>query len=140
VPASGPAQLIPVAAGRAAVAVRGLPDSGFVIGITRGRLWIGLLGTLLAGIVALNVISLSLTSTSGRAVGHAATLERQNSGLRAGLAEQLSNDRVQATAGEIGLYVPQPDEIRYLSATDRDARIAAERLLSGGLGTGGVSP
>ncbi len=42
--------------GRTAFAVRGLPDSGLMVRLTRGRAWIALLGVLLAGIVALNVV------------------------------------------------------------------------------------
>ena len=43
------------------------PIPALVLRLTRGRMWIGVLGALLAGIVALNVISLGLTATSGRA-------------------------------------------------------------------------
>ena len=55
VSASQGAAAIPLVAGRAAVAVRELPDSGAVVRMTRGRAWIAVLGALLAGIVALNV-------------------------------------------------------------------------------------
>src|SRR5689334_13818130 len=58
------AQLIPIAVGTAA-AVRQLPDSTLVVRMTRGRLWIGVLGVLLAGIVALNVYTLSLAAKAG---------------------------------------------------------------------------
>jgi len=44
-------QLIPLAVGTAS-AVRGLPDSSLIVRLTRGRAWIGVLGVLLAGIVA----------------------------------------------------------------------------------------
>ncbi|HEX5984483.1 MAG TPA: hypothetical protein VFY69_09785, partial [Solirubrobacterales bacterium] len=44
-----------VVAGRTAVAVGQLPDSGLVVRMTRGRAWIAVLGLLLVGIVALNV-------------------------------------------------------------------------------------
>ena len=39
-------QLIPIAVGRTAVAVRQLPDSGLVVRMTRGRAWIAVLGSL----------------------------------------------------------------------------------------------
>ena len=49
-------QLIPIAVGTAA-AVRDLPDSSLIVRLTRGRAWIGVLGVLLVGIVALNVVT-----------------------------------------------------------------------------------
>jgi hypothetical protein len=55
---------VPVAVGATAGAVGGLADSGLVVRLTRGRLWIGALAMLLVGIVALNVMALSLNATS----------------------------------------------------------------------------
>jgi hypothetical protein len=55
-----------VVAGRTAVAVRQLPDSSLVVRMTQGRLWIGVLGLLLVGIVALNVATLSFAAASGK--------------------------------------------------------------------------
>ena len=57
-------QLIPLAVGTA-TAVRHLPDSSLMVRMTRGRAWIGVLGVLLVGIVALNVVTLSLAATAG---------------------------------------------------------------------------
>ena len=59
-------QLIPIAAG-AATAVRRLPDSGLMVRMTRGRVWIGVLGVLLAGIVAINVATLTSSEYFGPA-------------------------------------------------------------------------
>src|SRR5205085_371728 len=56
---------VPVAA--AAGAVGGIADSGLFVWLTRGRLWIGLLGTLLVGIVGLNVVALSFSASSSNA-------------------------------------------------------------------------
>jgi hypothetical protein len=128
-----------VAVGRTAVAVTTLPDSGLVVRMTRGRLWIGVLGALLAGIVALNVVNLSLSSSSGRASQRATALERSNSALRAQIAEQLSNERVQLAAQRLGLIVPEPGDIAYLTAGGRDAANAAKRLQTGTL-TAAVTP
>ncbi|MDX6663228.1 MAG: hypothetical protein QOG09_1330 [Solirubrobacterales bacterium] len=126
-------QLIPLAVGHAAVAVRGLPDSSFVVRMTRGRAWIGLLGTLLAGIVALNVISLGLSSSSSRVTQEATTLQQENLTLKARIAQQLSNDRVEAAAARLGLVVPPPGDIAYLTIGSSDAARAAARLGRGGL-------
>ncbi len=120
------ASMIPIAAGRAAVAVRELPDSSTVVRLTRGRLWIGVLGTLLAGIVALNVLSLGMTANSGRAGQEARELERANSALRAQIAEKLSASRVEAAALSLGLAVPGPADISYLTYSGSDLDRAAE--------------
>ena len=55
--------LIPIAVGTAS-AVGRLPDSGLMVRLTRGRAWIGVLGVLLTGIVALNVITLSFAAAT----------------------------------------------------------------------------
>ena len=59
------AGFVPVAA--AGGAVGGIADSGLFVWLTRGRLWIGLLGALLVGIVGLNVIALSFSASSSNA-------------------------------------------------------------------------
>lgn len=118
---------VPVAVG----AVGGIADSGVFVWLTRGRLWIGLLGTLLVGIVALNVLALGFSASSSNAAGEAEDLARQNSALRAQIATTLSSDQVQGTASELGLVVPEPGAIRYVSPSAGDAADAAKRLRDG---------
>jgi hypothetical protein len=131
----GAAHLVPVAIGRTAVALRALPDSGLVVRLTRGRAWIGVLSVLLTGIVALNVISLSLSASQGRISRQAAILEQENSALRARLAHRLSNGRVRNAAASIGMTSPSPGEISYRDASAEAVRLAARRLAAGfGLG------
>ena len=83
-----------LAVGRTAVAVGGIADSGLVFRLTRGRLWIGLLATLLVGIVGLNVMALSFSASSSNAARQADDLELQNSALKAQMATLLSTDEV----------------------------------------------
>lgn len=125
-PALAGAALIPHAAVRTAGAVRDLSDSGLIVRLTAGRGWIAVLCALLGGIVALNVVSLSINSTSGRVSQAIEEYERQNSSLRGELAEQLSASRVELGAATLGLSVPPPEEVRYLEAGDADL----ERLAS----------
>ncbi len=128
---------VPVAA--AAGAVGGIADSGLFVWLTRGRLWIGLLGTLLVGIVGLNVMALSFSASSSTAGQAADALRRQNSTLRAQIAGTLSNSEIQAVAAQLGLVMPTAGSIRYLDASPADAKTAAERLANGELtGTGGA--
>ncbi len=133
-------RLAPAAAvGRTAVAVGGIADSGLVFRLTRGRLWIGLLATLLVGIVALNVFALSFSASSSGAAGQAEELERSNSALEAQMAVMLSNDELQKVASKLGLTVPAPGAYRYLKAGEEDAAIAAKRLRDGELLLGAQS-
>jgi cell division protein FtsL len=125
------AALLPHAAVGAAGAVRDLSDSSLIMRLTRGRGWIAVLCALLGGIVALNVISLSLNADAGRLGLQIDRLETQNSALRAEVAERLSASRVETAATTLGLANPDPEEISYLSAKDGDAGKLA-RLLSTG--------
>jgi hypothetical protein len=74
------------------------------------------------------VISLSLTMGSGRLSLQIDELQTQNSALRAQIAERLSAGRVEAAASTLGLAVPDPKQISYLSAGDGDAARLARLL------------
>lgn len=129
-PARAGAALIPNAAVGAVGAVRDISDSSLIVRLTAGRGWIAVLCFLLGGIVALNVLSLSINATSGRVTQATEEYERQNSALRAELAEKLSAGRVQESAAALGLAVPAPDQVGYLDAHDGDLDKLAD-LLSG---------
>ena len=131
---------MPVAVGRTAGAVGGIADSGLMVRLTRGRLWIGLLATLLVGIVGLNVVALSFSARSSESARLAETLQQRNSALRAQLAGQLSTDELQAVAAELALLSPAPGAIRYLRPGGDDAAEAAKRLRSGDLTTADSAP
>ena len=122
------AALLPQAAVRSVGAVRDISDSGLIVRLTRGRGWIAVLCALLGGIVALNVISLSLTAGSGRLSLQIDEMKGQVSALRAEIDERLSASRVQAEAARLGLAVPDPNAISYLSANDGDAERLAHLL------------
>ena len=132
-----PARLVPLAVGTTAGAVSGLAESGLVHRLTRGRLWIGVLTSLLVGIVALNVFALSFNASSSKTTRQTDVLERQNSALRGEIAAAgASSDRVQALAGKLGMIVPEPGSIGYVKASPKDAALAAKRLASGDITTG----
>jgi hypothetical protein len=128
-----PGRLVPVAVGATAGAVGGLANSGLVVRLTRGRLWIGALAALLVGIVALNVMALSLNASSSKTGRQADALKQQNSALRAQLAGEVSSQKVQRLATSLGLVFPEPGDIRYLEPEAGDAAEAARRLRSGEL-------
>jgi hypothetical protein len=132
-PAAGAAQLIPVAVGRTAGAVGDLADSGLMVRMTRGQAWIAVLAALLAGIVALNVLSLSYSSKAGQVADRSAALERDNSVLRSQLTNKLASKRVESIAASLGLEVPDPRETVFLSPDKTDPEVAARRLQAGEL-------
>jgi hypothetical protein len=124
-------QLIPFA-GRTAVAVGQLPDSGLVVRMTRGRAWIGVLGVLLAGIVTLNVITLSFAASSGRIDAQATALEEENSILGGRDARLSGVGAVRNAAAPLGLATPSSDEIHFTEAGPDDVATAAQRLAAAG--------
>jgi hypothetical protein len=121
-----------VVAGRTAVAVRDLPDSGLVVRMTQGRLWIGVLGVLLVGIVALNVATLSFAATSGKVDEAITALEKENSMLESRAAQHYSTARVRGEAAELGLAMPTTEEPKLIEAKPGDVATAAARLAAAG--------
>lgn len=124
-------QLIPIAVGTAS-AVRQLPDSGLVVRLTRGRAWIGVLGALLAGIVALNVVTLSLAASAGGIDRNIQALEQENSILRSRDAQLSGSPRVRHDAAALGFAIATTDLIGEVKASPRDVAVAAQRLAAAG--------
>jgi hypothetical protein len=123
---------VALVATRTATAVRGLPDSGLVVRMTRGRAWIAVLGVLLVGIVALNVATLSFAASAGKIDAQITALERENTMLESREAERFSTARVRNAAGEIGLAMPNTEEPRVIEADPGDVATAAQRLAAAG--------
>lgn len=126
-------QLIPIVVGTA-TAVRHLPDSSLVVRMTRGRLWIGVLGVLLAGIVAVNVVTLSLSATAGHIEQNIQALEEENPLLRSRDAQRSGSARVRYEAGALGLALATTDQIDAVTASPKDVAVAAQRLAAAGSG------
>jgi hypothetical protein len=126
-------QLIPIAVGTAA-AVRQLPDSSLMVRMTRGRAWIAVLGVLLAGIVAVNVVTLSLAATAGHVESNIAALDAENSILRSRDAQRSGAARLRHDAAALGLTTASSDEIGYLQFEPSDIEVAAQRLAAAGTG------
>ena len=124
-------QLIPLA-GRTAVAVSQLPDSGLVVRMTRGRAWIGVLGALLVGIVALNVLTLSFSASASRIDQQAVVLDRENSILKTRDARLYGTGAMRNAAGALGLAMPPHDQIHFTDAGPEDVAVAAQRLAAAG--------
>lgn len=127
------AQLIPIAVGTAN-AVRHLPDTGLMVRMTRGRAWIGVLGVLLAGIVALNVLTLSFAASAGHIDQNIQALDQENSVLRSRDAQKSGTARVRHEAAALGLVIASGDGVDAVQARPGDVAIAAQRLAAAGSG------
>jgi hypothetical protein len=125
-------QLIPIAAGRTAVAVRQLPDSGLVMRMTRGRAWIAVLGVLLVGIVGLNVATLSFAASAGQIDADITTLEQENGVLKNRVALLYGTERARNEAAGLGLAMPSSDQIHFIESSPNDVATAAQRLAAAG--------
>lgn len=126
-------RLLPGAFGRTLVVVGGLADSGVIVRLTRSQAWIGLTALLLVGIVALNVVALSLNAGTSKTAALSDQLRQENQALRAEITGGLSNERLQHVAARMGLVVPEPGAIRYLTPSSADAAAAASRVRRGAI-------
>jgi len=124
-------QLIPLAVGTAS-AVRSLPDSGLIVRMTRGRAWIAVLGVLLVGIVALNVLTLSLAAGAGHIDQNIQALDEENSILRSRDAQRSGAGRIAHNAAALGLSAAAVDEVGSVRVSGRDVETAARRLAAAG--------
>jgi hypothetical protein len=123
--------VIPIAAGtagRAAVAVTQLPESGLIHRLTRGRAWIGLLGVLLVGIVALNVVTLSFAASAGKVDERITELSNENSMLQSREAQHYGQARIRHEAAEQGLAMSTTADPQMIEARKGDVAVAAARL------------
>jgi len=126
-------QLIPIAVGTA-TAVRHLPDSSLMVRMTRGRTWIAVLGVLLAGIVALNVVTLSLAASAGQIDRNIQALDQENSILRFLDAQLSAVASVRHDAAALGLTIPTSDQVTFVETSPDDVAAAAQRLAAAGTG------
>ncbi len=96
-----------------------------------GRLWIGLIGVLLAGIVFFNVDLLQRNREITQMAGKATEIKRQNDRLRHDYARLASSERIQEAAAVLGLVYPAAGEVRYLQSNPkRDAHNASKRIIA----------
>jgi hypothetical protein len=127
------ARVLPYAAGtagRAAVAVTQLPESGLIHRLTRGRAWIGLLGVLLVGIVALNVVTLSFAASAGKVEAVNAALSKENSVMQGLAAKKYGQARMRHEAKKLGLAPTTEADAQpqLITARKTDVAEAAARL------------
>jgi hypothetical protein len=105
-----------------------------MVRMTRGRAWIGVLGVLLAGIVTLNVITLSFAASSGHIDEQITVLDQENSILSGRDARLSGIGRTRDAAGGLGLAMPPSESIHFTDAGPDDVATAAQRLAAAGTG------
>jgi hypothetical protein len=125
-PASRQASGTPLLA-RSAAFVRALPDHSLLDRIVRGRAWIPLIGVLLAGIVAMQVEVLKLNAGIGRSLVRGSALQSQNALLRAQVATLADDQRIETKAAQMGMVMPAPGSIKFLSLGNT---VALQRALT----------
>jgi hypothetical protein len=105
-----------------------------MVRMTRGRAWIGVLGVLLAGIVAVNVVTLSLSASAGHIDRNITALEEENPLLRSRVDRLYGSARIRHEAAAAGLAAASTDQVAYVQASSKDVAIAAQRLAAAGSG------
>ena len=99
---------------RTAGYLRALPDHVLLDRIIRGRVWIPLLGVLLAGIVFMQVEVLKLNAGIGRSLERGSALQAQNELLRAGVSRLSDDQRIERIAAQLGMLMPSPEQLRFV--------------------------
>lgn len=94
--------------------------SGVLDGLLRGRLWVALVGLLLAGIVFLNVSLLGLDGGIAATSDQVSELKQENSELRLRAARLGSSERIEREAQDLGFVMPAPADVTYLEAEGGD--------------------
>ena len=102
--------------------------------MTRGRAWIGVLGVLLAGIVGLNVVTLSFAASSGKIDEQITALEQENSVLPARSLVSTGSLRCARRQASSAWRCPPPTTIHFTDAGPDDVATAAQRLAAAGPG------
>ena len=84
--------------------------------VAGGVVWIGVVGVLLAGVVALNVAVLRLNMQLDRLGQERADLRAQNAALSVQLSSQASAPRIQSLAAKrLGFVQATPDQTSYVT-------------------------
>lgn len=115
----------PSLAARGLLVIRGLPEHTLLDRIVRGRAWIPLLGVLLVGIVAMQVEILKLGTGMGRWIERSSSVSAKNQALQADVAGLMDDQRIERLAAKMGMVMPGPAAVSFLSAQPGTARAVA---------------
>ncbi|MHB1570882.1 MAG: hypothetical protein ACYC0H_17000, partial [Solirubrobacteraceae bacterium] len=113
---------------RVAAALLALPDHPLLDRLIRGRLWIPVLGVLLAGIVAMQVEVLKLNAGVGRGLAQASALQAADQSLQASVAQLSNEQRIEQLAAAQGMVFPPVQEVGFLRASSVSGAQAAASI------------
>jgi hypothetical protein len=113
---------------RALAWIRALPDHRLLDRLIGGRVWIVLIGTLLVGLVTVQLSLLKLNAGIGRAVERGTALAQSNASLRAEVSILSNSERVSARAVQMGYVMPPQGTPRYRPVSASDA-VTALRVM-----------
>lgn len=88
--------------------------------VARGRTLILVAAVLAAGLVYVNVGAVEAGDGFGKYSQRATELQRQNTQLRARIAQLGSTDRIQKQASALGLEMPAPEQFTFVHADGGD--------------------
>lgn len=91
-----------------------------------------MIGLLLIGIVAINVLTVSYGSMASNIEADIDTLNNRNAILKSTETNALSMPRVRNAATAAGMVVPETIDVRYRSFQPGDIAAAAQRLAAEG--------
>lgn len=103
-----------------------LPADNVAGGIARGRSLILVAAVLCFGLVYVSVGSLEAGDGFGRYSKRTIELQRQNTQLRARLAQLGSPERIQRLAVRNGMVMPVPEQFSFVRGRERDALKASK--------------
>src|SRR5918996_335342 len=83
-----------------------VPGAGWLDRLHPSRVWVALVGALLAGIVFFNVSLLELNGGIAKTSERVTELKRQNDDLRLEVARLGSTERIERRAAALGFYLP----------------------------------
>lgn len=105
-----------------------LGDARLLDRLVRGRAWIAIVAVSLLGIVFMQVSLLRINAGVGAAVTQADRLDRENSTMRADIAELDSGERIQAVAAKLGMVMPPAGDVHFLDARGANVPLAATSI------------
>ncbi len=113
-------------------------DHGLLDRLIRGRVWIGLVGFALIGIVAMQLVVLRLNTQIGHELERKANLQREISATQVADSALTSAERVQTEAGKRGMELSPSGVVAFVAPQRSDAQTAAQLLSSGTTGEAGA--
>jgi len=112
------------------IAHAALPKQSWIDRIVRGRAWIPVFGALLVAVVGMRVEILKLSSRVGTQIEQASALQSSNALLRSSVSGLSGTERIETLAEQLGMVMPGPMDIHFVSAANGTHVRAAIRAIT----------